>query len=146
MIHAQALSDARSQLGVSQRKLARTVGLNYQVIRRLESGGDDGNLTLRDFGKICATLGVAPSALLSAPELAPVDGLSDQLEELDLGQARLLRRIQRGQEVRKALRRDQQELVLPSLLRLGLVITGRSGALNLSHITTTDFPEPDSLD
>lgn len=144
MNNAQALSHARTQGGLSQRKLARSVGVNYQVIRRLEAGGDDGNLTLRELDKICKVLGIPPTALLSEPELAPADRPVDQTEEIDLGQAHLLRRIQNGHDVRRTLTTDQQELVLPALLKLGLVVTTCGSALSLSRTTTADLLDPES--
>ena len=107
MINAQALSHARTQGGLSQRKLALSVGVNY--IR-----------------------------------LAPADRPVDQTEEIDLGQARLLRRIQNGHDVRRTLTTDQQELVLPALLKLGLVVTTCGSALSLSRTTTADLLDPES--
>jgi transcriptional regulator with XRE-family HTH domain len=46
---------------------------------------------------------------------------------LDVNQARLLRRIHRGEEVRRSLTKVERTLILPSLLRLGLVVHTDSG-------------------
>lgn len=69
MINAVALSQTRTQRGLSQRKFATLIGLNYQVIARLERGGDDGNLTLREFEKICTALNVPPGELMQGTDL-----------------------------------------------------------------------------
>ena len=148
MIDAAALSLARTDRGLSQRKLAQLVGLHFQVIRRLENGGDDGNLTLRDFEKICRTLELAPITLLKDPDRpvsTPFSANPDIADELDLSQARLLRRIQRGGDTRKTLSTDERELVLPRLLRNGLVTTARGGTLTLSSTTTDDLADPERL-
>ena len=144
MINAQALSQARTAAGLSQRKLALLIGLNFQVIRRLEAGGDDGNLTLRDLQKICTTLGVPPQTLLGTSEVPHATLPVTCAEELDLGQARLLRRIHRGVDVRKSLTRDEQQLVLPALVRLRLIATSAGGRVQLSATTTADLADPES--
>ena len=149
MINALALSHARTQRGLSQRKLAQLVGLNYQVIRRLEAGGNDGNLTLRDLDKICTTLAVPPVELLGSPSSVSIPAQADSAEadvELDVAQARLLRRIQRDSDVRKSLTTDQRQLVLPGLLHLDLVRTARSGALRLTPQGRTELDTPDPND
>lgn len=46
---------------------------------------------------------------------------TDADRPLDVNQARLLRRIHRGEDVRRKLTRAERELVLPALLRRGLV-------------------------
>lgn len=145
MINAIALSETRTERGLSQRKFARLVGLNYQVIRRLELGGDDGNLTLREFERICATLGAHPSALISmkARPIQPEFSVTDD-KEIDLSQARLLRRLQKGHDPRHALSAQDRQVVLPSLIKQGLAHVKAGGEPRLSSRASLDFAEPDS--
>jgi len=146
VINAVALSQTRTERGLSQRKLAKLVGLNFQVIRRLEMGGDDGNLTLRDFDQLCRSLDVPPTALLQDPSTrtGDTDPRTDAVE-LDLGQARLLRRIQLGEDVRRSLSTDEQQLVLPTLCRLGLVRTERGGRLTMTPQGAADLLDPEAF-
>lgn len=131
MIDAASLAHHRARAGLSQRKLALLTGLNYQVIRRLEGGGDDGNLTLRDLGRIGETLGIDPRALLSAP--APPDTApQSSARDLSVAEARLLRRIHRGEDIRRVMTTTERELVLPALLKAGLVEVSPDGPLTVS--------------
>jgi transcriptional regulator with XRE-family HTH domain len=57
---------------------------------------------------------LAPRYSQSAP---PIDH-----PVLDVNQARLLRRIHRGEDVRRKLTEVERQLVLPSLLRLGVIV------------------------
>lgn len=63
-------------------------------------------------------------ALLPAVTSAPAELVG---RPLNLHQARLLRRIHRGEDVRRKLSRTQRELTLPSLLRAGLVHPDTAG-------------------
>ncbi len=145
MINAAALAHTRTARGLSQRRLARLTGLNYQIIRRLELGGDDGNLTLRELAQICTTLQVEPAALLSQPvPNAPPTGIASTSLELDLSQARLLRRVQASAHATRSLTSLERQTVLPSLLKCGLVRTA-NGLMQLSTSAQTDLAEPDLL-
>lgn len=147
MINAITLAHLRSERGLSQRKLAALVGLNYQVIRRLELGGDAGNLTLRELGKICEALAVEPARLLRASPPSNSAGAYalDSATELDLGQARLLRRIQTTPEATKYLSTSDRQAVLPTLLKAGLVQAGH-GQVRLTRAASRDLSPPDGFE
>jgi DNA-binding Xre family transcriptional regulator len=141
------LSNHSTARGLSQRKLAEIVGIHFQVIRRIEAGGDDGNLTLRDLDKICRSLRVQPAALLTAPNPDPAGPPTKpeaEPDELTLGQARLLRRIQRDPDVRRGLSTEERQLVLPALLRRRLIRAPHAGRPRLSPQAETDLKEPDA--
>jgi transcriptional regulator with XRE-family HTH domain len=144
MIRGDCLAHARTTRGLSQRKLAHLVGLNYQVIRRIEAGGTAGNLTLGDLGRICRVLEITPSSLLDDPAsgVRSTTTVHDGIAELDLAQARLLRRIQRREDVRRSLGRDERELVLPHLVRIGLVSVSRGGPHSISATARQDLVDP----
>lgn len=146
MINAITLAHVRTERGLSQRKLASLAGLNYQVIRRLELGGDDGNLTLRELAKICEALAVEPVRLLTSAFPAPGTALSpvDAPTELDLGQARLLRRIQTRSEAAKYLSSSERQAVLPTLLK-GYLVQAVHGQLRLTRAASSDLTHPDGL-
>lgn len=146
MINAAALAETRTLRGLSQRKLATLAGLNYQVISRLEAGGDDGRLTIREFERICAALEAPPVSLLSpmgpgAARVTPTAG--DQ--ELDVGQARLLRRIQTTADVSRSLSGLERQTVLPTLLKAGLVRTSTAAGLRLSPTAAHNLSDVDDL-
>lgn len=144
MINALALSECRTLQGLSQRQLGKLVGLNFQVIRRLEAGGEAGNLTLRDLDNLCRALAITQLQLLSEPVRPDPTGLSpeDTITELDLAQARLLRRIQRGHEIRRHLTAQEQQLILPTLIKNGLITTASGGRLVLTPRATQDLGQP----
>ena len=137
MINASRLAERRVTCGLSQRKLAYLAGLNYQVIRRLEAGGDDGNVTLRHFARICEALGVPPHDLISASVAMPLP--REVTQELSLAQARLLRQVHRGEDVRRDLSGEDRELVLPSLLHRGLVRVDGGAPISLSPEGTREL-------
>lgn len=147
MINAITLAHIRTQRGLSQRKLAALVGLNYQVIRRLELGGDDGNLTLRDLAKICDALALAPARLLTSSSSAQGTAPHplEASKELDLGQARLLRKIQTTPEAAKYLTASERQAVLPTLLK-GCLVQAAHGQLRLTRAAASDLPHPDLLE
>ncbi|GAA1243190.1 helix-turn-helix domain-containing protein [Oryzihumus leptocrescens] len=147
MINAIALSQIRTQRGLSQRKFARLVGLNYQVIRRLELGGDDGNLTLREFARICMALDADPADLMNARKRSIFDGppAATGPEEMDLSQARLLRRIQEGCDIRSSISSQDRQTILPQLMKLGLVQTSAGGRLHLSSESSLNLGHPEGL-
>lgn len=137
MINAALFAETRVRRGLSQRKLAYLAGVNYQVIRRIEAGGDDGNLTLRHLARICEALELDPAQLLTA---LPTPTMSEiGVDELSIAQARLLRRIQRGDDVRRSLSATERELTLPSLVRRGLVASTHGGPFELSSEAALDL-------
>lgn len=146
MINAIALAETRTLRGLSQRKLATMAGLNYQVIRRLEAGGDDGRLTIREFERICVALEAAPANLLS-PSVDPTTYAPSvpAQQELDLGQARLLRRIQTTPEVSRSLSGLDRQTVLPTLLKAGLVRKPSGAGLRLSSTAADNLADVDDL-
>jgi hypothetical protein len=111
--------------------------VNYQVIRRIEAGGDDGNLTLRHLSRICEALELDPGQLLTALPSPTMSEVS--VDELSITQARLLRRIQRGDDVRRSLSANERELTLPSLVRRGLVSSAHGGPFELSSEAALDL-------
>ncbi|KRF29459.1 helix-turn-helix domain-containing protein [Phycicoccus sp. Soil802] len=147
MINAITLSQTRTELGLSQRKLATLTGLNYQVIRRLELGGDDGGLTLRELGKICEALNLDPAQLLTGRKRIepPTPAVGTSSDELDLSQARLLRRLQMAHDPRRILSDQDRQTVLPSLIRCGLVRTAAGGSLRLTPQAEEDLAHPELL-
>ena len=52
---------------------------------------------------------------------------ADANPQLDLAEARLLRGIHRGEDVRRRLSKTEREIVLPRLLRAGLIEPSSSG-------------------
>lgn len=79
------------------------------------------------------TVALVPSVTTAAVE--PVG------RPLDLLQARLLRRIHRGEDVRRKRSKAQRELTLPSLLRAGLVHHDAAGlALATDVVLSVDQP------
>lgn len=138
MINAGLMARLRTERGLSQRRLAFFAGVNFQVIRRIEAGGDDGNLTLRHYARLCEALGIHPRELL-LDESAQVEVLAPESSELTIAQARLLRRIHRGEDVRRALSRTERELVLPTLVRRGLVRTEGGRPIKLTKQTLEDL-------
>lgn len=120
MISATALEHARIGAGLSQRELAKRVGLNYQVIRRTEIGRPPRSLRLEEFLRLASVLAVAPAALLQTHAPAPLPVVYDT-EELTAAEARLLRGLQTGRRTTRSLGRAERELHLPRLTRAGLI-------------------------
>lgn len=138
MINSDTLTQLRVNRGLSQRKLAHLAGVNFQVIRRIEAGGDDGNLTLRHLARICESLRVSPADLLQT-DTVPAPPQPHAEGELSTAQARLLRNIQRGRDVRRTLSVDERAMTLPSLVRLALVTSHRGGRLRLTDVADQDL-------
>lgn len=62
MISPTALAEARVLAGLSQRELAKRVGLNYQIIRRTELGHPSRSVKLEEFLRLTDVLaGCRPS-------------------------------------------------------------------------------------
>jgi transcriptional regulator with XRE-family HTH domain len=144
VIDGATLVRARTLAGLSQRKLAKLAGVNALTIKRIEDGGDASELPLGVLGRIAAALDMHPGDLL-VDTRQPVDPpdcaieLDDQ--PLDHHSARLLRRIHRGQDIRRTMSRTERELILPNLVRRGLVYVSSTG-LHLTPATTTALTLP----
>lgn len=119
MINPIALAEARILAGLSQRELARRVGINYQIVRRAEIGRPTPSLKLEEFVRIAEVLGVAPVALLQTHTSVPRVAVHDT-EELTASEARLLRGLQTGRRSARSLTRVEREVHLPRLRRQGL--------------------------
>jgi transcriptional regulator with XRE-family HTH domain len=120
MISPTALYKARVLAGLSQRELAKRVGLNYQVIRRAELGRPTPSITLKELGKLADKLGISPAALLQTHTPPPRPDTYDA-EELTVAEARLLRGLQTGRRSSRSLSRVERELTLPRLQRENLL-------------------------
>lgn len=125
MIDTQFLIAKRTERGLSQRQLAKHVGVSRETIRRLEHGGSAARLPLGVAFRIAEALQAPIADLLQdEPAQPPNDQLTtDSLDPapLDHNAARLLRRICRGEDVRRKLSHTDRTLVLPNLLRTNLV-------------------------
>lgn len=141
MIDTNRVITARTELGLSQRQLAKHVGVNRETIRRLERGADPSRLTLAVLGRLAGALRVTPSELLTEGAERTTH-LQDPMElnpaPLDHNAARLLRRIHRGEDVRRTMSRSERELILPQLVRQGL-ITLRAGAPQLAPLAASSL-------
>lgn len=142
MISPRALSEARIYAGLSQRELARRVGLGYQTIRRIELGAFSGNLTLKNLGDIAEKLRVAPVSLLEMHTPAPREVVYDT-DELTVAEARLLRGLQTGRRSTRSLSRAERELHLPRLHRAGLLAAAEGLDIAAPRLVPPPFmPEP----
>jgi hypothetical protein len=56
---------------------------------------------------------------------------------LTVAEARLLRRIHRGEDVRRKLTRPDRELILPALQRRGLVVDHGDGPAPAPHVAAS---------
>lgn len=131
MIDIQLLITKRTECGLSQRQLAKHAGVNRETIRRLEHGADPSQLPLGVVLRIAETLRTPLASLLidSFTSTAPgecTDSTAD-LGQLDHDAARLLRRICRGEDVRRTLSHVERTLVLPNLLNRRLVLATPNG-------------------
>lgn len=118
-ITLRSLQHYRVLAGLSQRQLAKAAGVSYQTIRRLEAGGDAGEVTLMVLTHIAAALEVSLSALLDTAE--PGVSTPRAPQRLNLHEARLLRRIATKANAAATMTKTERELVLPALLRKGLI-------------------------
>lgn len=129
MINPDTLRYHRTLAAHSQRSLAKSVGLSPLGIKRIEDGADASRLPLAVIVRITEALNLTIDQLLTSPTSspdAPEQPLSDP-GALTYQQARLLRRIQRGQNVTRSLTKADRELTLPFLMRMGLVTTTATG-------------------
>jgi len=131
-VRLTTLPHHRMTTGISQRTLAKRVGVSYQTIRRLEHGEDAGELPVRIIARIAATLKVDLPTLLAdetdAIEVAP------STSRLRRDQVFLLRRIARDEPVSQLMSQAERTTTLPSLIKSGLV-TMTSGKPALSSAT-----------
>lgn len=112
------LAHLRALAGRSQRSLAKSCGLSYNVIRRLESGGSASTVTLGQLDRIAAELSCTIADLLEPTE--PVSG-PEHPRDLSIAEAKLLRRIHRGENVSRTLSQPERQFILPALINMGLV-------------------------
>jgi len=69
--------------------------------------------------------------LITTAEAAPAE------RPLTLAEARLLRRIHRGEDVRRKLSKPDREFILPALQRRGLVVDYGDGPVPAPHVATS---------
>lgn len=124
MINTQLLITKRTEAGLSQRQLAKHAGVNRETIRRLEHGADASQLPLGVVFRMASALGVEARSLLIR-DSDETDGTGPgtrvlDCSPLDHNAAKLLRRIARGEDVRRTMSRTERELVLPALVKGGL--------------------------
>jgi len=115
-----ALQQIRTLAGRSQRGLAKSIGVSYQTIRRIELGGDAGDLPLRVLNAIATTLNTTLPELLSGT-ISEITVPATQ-SRVNLSHARLLRDIATNPRAAATMSKTQRELILPQLIRSGLVV------------------------
>ena len=110
----------RTMAGISQRSLARTIGVSFQTIRRIEQGGNAGQLP---FEVVCAAATAlnttVPELMSSNPSMARD---MSPYEELTYPEARLLYRLTQSPGPVRTISRQDREITLPKLLAKGHVI------------------------
>ena len=85
LIDGNEVGELRRLAGLSQRALARLLGVAPMTMRRIEEGGGHSDLTLGFVARLAEALGVDLVALLPAPE-APTSGPDDVTVEAALGE------------------------------------------------------------
>lgn len=145
MIDAAELLRLRTVAGYSQRSLAKLVGVSGNAIMRIERGADTSRITLAELDRMARALGVQPGQLLlgnAGPEvLCPARGAGGiDTEDLDHNAAKLLRRIHRGDEVRRNMTRADREITLPALVKRGLIEITPSGPVPTSPVVVSLSP------
>jgi transcriptional regulator with XRE-family HTH domain len=128
------LARLRASAGKSQRSLAKACGVSYNVIRRLEAGGTANNVTIGQLDRIATELSCSLADLLEPSNEIQA---TESRRELSIAEARLLRRIHRGDNVSNTLSHPERQFHLPALIRTGLIsmVNGRpelSSAVRLS--------------
>lgn len=136
MINADIVLARRTQRGLSQRQLAKHAGVSYMTISRMEDGADSSNLPLSVLGRLAAALDADPAELLTpngrtgpgSSTSSPMSSMAahDHIR-LDHNAARLLRKIHRGNDIRRTMSRADRDLTLPALVNSGLVTIDNSG-------------------
>jgi transcriptional regulator with XRE-family HTH domain len=132
MIDADLVLQRRTLAGLSQRRLAKLVGVNAMTIQRLEHGADTSDLPLAVLGRLADALDLEPADLLRPrTPPSPADEQTPEVtidsEPLDHNAAKLLRRVHRGEDVRRHLSQVDREITLPRLVNRGLVEVHASG-------------------
>lgn len=138
VIRIDSLAYHRTIAGLSQRALARQVGVSYQVIRRIEGGADVGNLPVRTLALIATAVHIDAKALLSEIRHEPEsETLSKRLSR---DQIFLLRRINRGEPVSQQMGHAERTVTLPLLIKAGLVTveSGKPKLTQNSHVSLCD--------
>jgi transcriptional regulator with XRE-family HTH domain len=137
VINAEIVLARRTQFGLSQRQLAKRTGVSYMTISRMENGADTSTLPLSAVGRLAHALDLEPGGLLARgpnahqPTSLPSDGRSSvHLDESPLhhDSARLLRKVHRGDDIRRTMSKVERELILPALIHSGFVTMSVSGA------------------
>jgi transcriptional regulator with XRE-family HTH domain len=144
VINADLVLERRTLAGLSQRQLAKQTGVNAMTIHRLEHGADTSALPLAVLARLAHALDLQPADLLhrrdppsSVEPEAPTPAPPLDPRPLDHNAARLLRRIHRGEDIRRRMSRVEREITLPELINRGLVRMTAKGAA-LSETTLTD--------
>ena len=132
MINAETVLAQRTQRRLSQRQLAKHAGVRYMTISRMENGSDTSDLPPSVLGRLAAVLGLEPAALLRPSRSAAGRfgcAAAPDLDEAALNHnaACILRKIHRGDDIRKTMSRADRELTLPALVNAGLVIVEPCG-------------------
>lgn len=130
MIDTTHLIARRTEQGFSQRQLAKLTGVNRETIRRLEHGADPSRLPLAVVNRLAAALDTPLPVLLATAPTTTDERLGDanvDPDPLGYNAARLLRRIHRGEDIRRTMTRTDRELTLPNLMRRGLVVARSDG-------------------
>ena len=136
MINAATVLARRTERGLSQRQLAKHAGVSYMTISRMENGADTSHLPLSVLGRLAEALVLEPADLLVSRRAAfdssivgPTKSDVGSLNEapLDHNSARLLRKIHRGDDIRRTMSRADRELTLPALINSGLVTVDTLG-------------------
>lgn len=112
------LARLRTVAARSQRSLAKSCGISFNVIRRLEAGGTAEHVTLGQLHRIATALNCHPMDLV---EKTSQDHEAPYTDELTIREARLLRRIHRGDQITRNLSNTDRQFILPALIKGGLV-------------------------
>lgn len=128
------LARLRASAGESQRSLAKACGVSFNVIRRLEAGGTASHLTIGQLDRIATELSCGLADLL---EPSSDSQAVEPRRELSIAEARLLRRIHRGDNVSNTLSHLERQFHLPALIRMGLIsmVNGRPRAASAVRLS-----------
>jgi len=144
VIDSNKLRKLRMLAGLSQRQLCKLAGIGPLGVKRIEDGADASRLPLHVVGRIAAALGVQIADLIDNPARGAAlpdvttSAASTTDVGLDLNQARLLRRLHRGENIQHSLTRADRELTLPNLIRSGVVVL-HAGQPSLSALVKLDI-------
>lgn len=144
MINPNTLRHNRTLAGLSQRQLAKIAGLGPLGIKRIEDGADAGRLPLAAVARIADAIGITIDQLLdqtaSPAGVASCTALPEP-EPLNHNQAKLLRRLQRGEDITRRMTRADRELIIPSMMRGG-IIESRPGRLWITTLALSSLSQP----